>query len=134
MYQVKIILFDGVCNLCNGSVQFIIEHDSKKIFHFTSQQSKFAKKLIQKHHLENIDSIILIRDAKAYLYSDAVLEITKELDGWKKYLYIFRFIPKPMRDAFYKLIAKYRYTLFGKKNHCMMPSKEIQKRFLDSHH
>ena len=131
MYEMKIILFDGMCNLCNSSVQFIIQHDPKAHFHFTSQQSEFGKKLIEKQHLENIDSIIFIENKQVYLYSDAILEVCKELEGWLKLLYIFRFIPKIIRDKIYKLIATYRYTIFGKKESCMLPSKEIESRFLN---
>ncbi len=127
----QIVLFDGVCNLCNSSVRFIIKHDSKAIFYFASQQSKYGKDLIKKHKLESFDSIILIRDDMIFLYSDAALEISKELDRGLKYIYIFRFIPKSIRDKIYKLIAKYRYIVFGKKESCMLPSKEIESRFLD---
>ena len=127
----KIILFDGVCNLCNSSVQFIIKHDLKAHFYFSSQQSEFGKKLIEKYHLEEVDSIILIANERVYLYSDAILEVTKELEGWLKNLYIFRFIPKIIRDKIYKLIAKYRYAIFGRKESCILPSKEIESRFLN---
>ena len=127
----QIVLFDGVCNLCNSSVRFIIKHDSKSMFYFASQQSKYGKALIKKHKLESFDSIILIRDDMIFLYSDAALEISKELDRGLKYIYIFRFIPKYIRDKIYKLIAKYRYIVFGKKESCMLPSKEIESRFLD---
>ncbi len=131
MYEMKIILFDGVCNLCNSSVQFIIKHDPKAHFHFTSQQSEFGKELIEKYHLERVDSIIFIDEKQIYLYSDAILEITKELGGWLRFLYILRFIPKTIRDTIYKFIAKYRYIIFGKKESCMLPSKAIKSRFLD---
>ena len=127
----KIILFDGVCNLCNSSVQFIIKHDPNAHFYFISQQSKMGKKLIQQYHLEEYDSIILITDKSLYLYSDAILEVVKELEGGLKLLYIFRFIPKFFRNKIYQLIAKYRYRIFGKKESCMLPSKEIESRFLD---
>ena len=131
MCNMKIILFDGVCNLCNSSVQFIIKHDPKAHFYFASQQSKMGKKLIKKYHLEECNSIILIIDKKFYLYSDAILEVVKELEGGLKLLYIFHFIPKLLRDKIYKLIAKYRYAIFGKKERCMLPSKEIKSRFLN---
>lgn len=127
----QIVLFDGICNLCNSSVKFIIKHDPKAIFYFASQQSDYGKELIKKHKLENFDSIVLIKDDMFFLYSDAILEISRELDSGLKYLYIFRFIPKFIRDKVYKLIAKYRYVVFGKKEHCMIPSIEMQSRFLD---
>jgi predicted DCC family thiol-disulfide oxidoreductase YuxK len=127
----NIILFDGVCNLCESSIQFIINHDSKKYFHFASQSSAIGKALLKKHKLEKIDSIIFITKGKAYAHSDAALEICKNLDGWYKYLYVFRFIPKVLRDVLYKLVAKYRYKVFGKKDSCMMPSSELKDRFLE---
>jgi len=126
----NIILFDGVCNLCSFSVNLIIKHDKKGYFHFASIQSKIGKELIEKHGLKELDSIILVQDDKAYIYSDAVLHIAKALDGWYRYLYIFRFTPKVFRDAIYKVVAKYRYRLFGKQESCMIPTEEVLGRFL----
>jgi predicted DCC family thiol-disulfide oxidoreductase YuxK len=128
--QINIILFDGVCNLCSFSVNFIIKYDKKGYFHFASIQSKIGKELIEKHGLKELDSIILIQDNNAYIYSDAVLCIAKALDGWYQYLYILRFTPRVFRDAIYKVVAKYRYSFFGKKESCMMPTKSICQRFL----
>jgi predicted DCC family thiol-disulfide oxidoreductase YuxK len=127
----NLVLFDGVCNLCEASVEFIINHDSKNYFHFTSQTSAIGKVLWETYKLEEIDSIIFIKNGKAYTHSDAALEICKNLDGWYKYLYIFHFIPKALRDVLYKLVAKYRYKVFGKKDSCMMPSIELKDRFLE---
>jgi predicted DCC family thiol-disulfide oxidoreductase YuxK len=126
----NIILFDGVCNLCSFSVNFIIKHDKKGYFHFASIQSKIGKALIEKYDLKELDSIILVQDDKAYIYSDAVLCIAKELDGCYRYLYIFRFTPRVFRDAIYRVVAKYRYRVFGKKEYCMIPTKGIRCRFL----
>ena len=127
--HINIILFDGVCNLCSFSVNFIIKHDKKAYFHFASIQSTVGKTLIEKYDLKELDSIILIQDDKAYIYSDAVLHIAKELDGWYRYLYIFRFTPRVFRDAIYKVVAKYRYRVFGKQERCMMPIEEVLERF-----
>jgi len=128
--NLNLILFDGVCNLCEASVQFVIERDTKKHFHFTSQQSPLGQALIKRYQLEEHDSIILISKGKVFLYSDAALQIAKELDSKWRYLFIFRFVPKFLRDRVYKLVAKSRYHTFGKKEHCMMPNKEIESRFL----
>ena len=117
----NIILFDGVCNLCDFSVGFIMKRDAKTHFQFASQASKIGKELIKKYNLKDTDSLVLISQDRAYIYSDAVLEIAKNLDGWYRYLYIFRFTPRVLRDIVYKIIAKYRYRIFGKKNSCMMP-------------
>jgi len=126
----NIILFDGVCNLCSYSVQFIIKHDANKKFSFASLQSEIGQALIKKYNVEKFDSIILIKNEKVYIYSDAVLRIAKELDAPIKHIYYFRFIPKFLRDLTYKFIAKYRYILFGKKNNCMIPTNDISRRFL----
>lgn len=124
-------MFDGVCNLCEASVRFIIKHDKKAHFHFASQQSKIGKELLKKYKLEEVNSIVFISNNRAYIYSDSALAIAKHLEGKWKFLTIFRFIPKFIRDAIYKLIAKYRYNFFGKKERCMLPTLEIQSRFLD---
>jgi predicted DCC family thiol-disulfide oxidoreductase YuxK len=128
--NLNLILFDGVCNLCEASVQFIIKRDKKRHFYFTSQQSELGQALIKTHQLEEHDSLILISQEKVFLYSDAALYITKELDSKWRYIFIFRFVPKFLRDVVYKIIAKSRYHTFGKKESCMMPSQEIASRFL----
>lgn len=126
----NIVLFDGVCNLCSFSVQFIIEHDAKACFHFASIQSEVGKKLLQKYGVEHLDTLILIQNKQAYIYSDAVLHIAKGLSSWHRYLYFFRFLPRFLRDGLYKLVAQSRYTIFGKKEQCMMPSDDMLSRFL----
>lgn len=126
----RIILFDGVCNLCNGFVQFIIKRDKLYIFRFASLQSDFAKGLLEQHpQLKKVDAVIFLNKDQIFIKSDAAIEIAQNLKGWKwmKYLYIF---PKPLRDLVYDLIAKYRYKLFGKKDTCMIPAKSIKNRFV----
>ena len=127
-----IILFDGVCNFCNGSVNFIIEHDRKNYFKFAPLQSETAQKLLEKHNIDKAetDSIILIENDTAYTHSTAALRITRHLDGVWSGLYGFIVVPKFARDFFYKLFAKYRYKLFGKKDACMMPTPEIREKFI----
>ena len=127
-----IILFDGVCNFCNGSVNFIIEHDRKSYFKFAPLQSETAQKLLEKHNIDKAetDSIILIENDTAYTHSTAALRITRHLDGVWSGLYGFIVVPKFARDFFYKLFAKYRYKLFGKKDACMMPTPEIREKFI----
>lgn len=128
-----IVLFDGVCNFCNSSVNFFIERDSKKYFKFAPLQSEIADELSLKYGIdrENVDSIILVEDDKAYTYSTAALKITKNLDGIWSLGYVFIIVPKFIRDLFYKLIAKNRYKIFGKKDVCMIPTPELKERFLD---
>ncbi len=127
-----IVLFDGVCNLCNWSVQFIIKHDKKQHFVFTALQSDVANEILL-HYPKNItkkDSILLIQNQQLFSESTAVLKIVRHFKGLWKLLLIFWIIPRPLRDVFYQFIAKYRYRWFGKKETCMLPSKENQNRFL----
>lgn len=128
-----IILFDGVCNFCNGSVNFIIERDKANYFKFAPLQSKIGQTLLDKHGIDKFetDSVILIEDDKAYTHSTAALRVARKLDGFWKYFYIFRFVPAFIRDFAYKLFAKYRYKLFGKQDACMMPTPEIRARFIN---
>ena len=129
--NMHIILYDGICHLCNYAVTFVIRRDKSGYFYFVSLQSQRGKDLVKKYGLEKLDSIILIENDKAYIQSDAVLEIVKHLDGRWAYLSIFRFIPKLLRDGIYTLVARYRYTIFGKAEECIVPTPEIESRFLD---
>jgi predicted DCC family thiol-disulfide oxidoreductase YuxK len=127
-----VILFDGVCNLCNGAVQFIIRRDKRNIFRFASLQSEAAKKLLSSVEMppDRLDSIILIRNHQVYRESDAAVEIAREFSGGWKLLSWFRILPKFLRDAMYRLIARNRYRLFGKRDVCMIPSPELKSKFL----
>lgn len=131
----KMILFDGLCNLCNDSVQFIIKHDKLGVFKFASLQSESGKALLRKYNLlsSNIDSIVFIRDNRYYLKSTAVIYILKDLRGGWGLLFGFIVIPRFIRDFFYDLIAKTRYKLFGKKESCMLPDEKVKERFLDDY-
>lgn len=127
----KIILFDGVCNFCSSSVNFIIKRDKSATFKFCSLQSDIGIKLKNQTNLpEDTDSIVLIEDGKSYDKSTAALRISKGLDGFWKILYVFIIVPKPLRDLAYNYLAKNRYKWFGKKDQCMLPSPEIKSRFL----
>lgn len=127
-----IILFDGVCNFCNQSVQFIIKRDPSGYFQFTPLQSDVGQRLLKRHNVpEHVDSIVLIDNGKPYVKSSAALRICKNLHGAWKILYIFLFTPRSIRDYFYDFFAKNRYKWFGKQDSCMLPSPEIRKRFLD---
>ena len=130
----KIILFDGICNLCNTSVQYIIKRDGKKIYSFASLQSDITKKILSQFNqksFNNYDSIILIENEKVYYKSTAALRIAKNLSGLNKILYIFIIIPKPFRDFIYDFIAKNRYKWFGKKDNCMLPTPNMKSRFIE---
>jgi predicted DCC family thiol-disulfide oxidoreductase YuxK len=129
----SIILFDGVCNLCNASIQFILKRDYNKKYLFASLQSDAAKEILLQYTDEkiNLETIILIENGKIYNKSTAVLKIWKNLNYLHTVLYICLLIPKPIRDWFYTKIAKNRYKWFGKKQSCKIPNKEIRNRFLD---
>ncbi len=125
----RIILFDGICNFCDASVQFIMKRDNGA-FKFASLQSDIGQELVTRHKLQGIDSLVLIEEDKAYTKSTAALRIAKRLKGLWSVLYIGIIIPKPLRDPLYDLFAKNRYRLFGKKEACMLPTKEERARFL----
>lgn len=129
----SIILFDGICNLCNSAVQFIIKRDKNNHFLFASLQSDVAQELLLHFKLKNsdFDSIILIDNGKLFTKSTASLQISKKLDGLWKYLYILIIIPEFIRDFFYTLLSQNRYKWFGKKDSCMIPNRRIKNRFLD---
>jgi predicted DCC family thiol-disulfide oxidoreductase YuxK len=130
----KIILFDGVCNLCNSSIQFVIRHDKKNRYKFAALQSDTAKMLLNERGIDSsqIDSIILIDPNTAYyIKSTAALEIGKSFGGGWRLLSIFEWVPRPIRDWIYDLIAKNRYSWFGKQNDCMIPTPELKAKFLD---
>ena len=128
-----IILFDGLCNLCNGSVQFIINRDSKKQFRFASLQSSFGNHQLHKFGLSanELYSIILIKDGRYLQKSNAALEIARNLNRVWPAFYIFKIVPRFLRDWVYDGIAKNRYSWFGKKDSCMIPTPELKSRFLD---
>ena len=129
----KIILFDGVCNLCNGAVQFIIKHDKKDIFRFVALQSDLGIEICNYIGIDRtkIDSIILYNPGVAYYYkSSAVLEIGNELGGIYSLVSIFKILPERIRNYIYDYIAKNRYKWYGKKESCMIPTPELKAKFL----
>jgi predicted DCC family thiol-disulfide oxidoreductase YuxK len=136
-----VVLFDGVCNFCDTSVTFVIEHDSQGYFKFAPLQSDAGRDLASKHGLTYasvegdaagrvVDSVILIEDDKAYTHSTAALRIARHLDGIWSWAYPLIYIPRSIRDLFYRLFAKYRYRMFGRKDECMIPTPEVRARFL----
>lgn len=126
-----IVLFDGECNFCDASVQFIIKRDPKGYFQFAALQSDVGKMFTQQYAVpDTLDSILVIDQHTVYNSSDAALHITKHLNGLWTVLYVLKVIPKTIRDVVYKFIAKNRYAWFGKKDSCMIPSPEMRNRFL----
>lgn len=128
----KIILFDGVCNLCNGSVNFLIRRDEKGIFKYSPLQSNFSKKLIDELNIpKKVDSIILVHKNRYYLKSDAVIGIIKELKWYWKIFLIGSILHRKLRDKIYDIIANYRYNWFGKRDECMIPTDDLKSRFIE---
>lgn len=126
-----VILFDGVCNFCDASVQFILKRDPNEIFHFASLQSDAGQELLGKYKVpDDVDSMILIENEKVYYKSSAALRISRHLQGVWKLFYAFIILPAPIRNAMYDLIAKNRYKWFGQKESCMLPPPNVRKRFL----
>jgi len=124
-----IVLFDGVCNMCVGSVNFIIKRDSKDMFRFASLQGDVGQKMVKKHSL-SMNSIILIKNGQVKTKSSALLNILCHLNTFWKVLLVFYVVPYPIRDILYNIVAKTRYFLFGKRNQCMVPNKNINSKFL----
>lgn len=130
----KIVLFDGICDLCNKSVQFIVQRDERDLFRLASLQSDFGQKFLKKHgkSTTHFDSIILIdENQKLYTESTAALKIAQDLKG-VKWMKIFLILPKFLRDGVYRIIAKHRYKWFGKRAECMIPSPELKAKFIDA--
>ncbi|RDC55415.1 thiol-disulfide oxidoreductase DCC family protein [Pedobacter chinensis] len=131
MSQNPVIFFDGVCNLCNASVQFAIEHDKKNIFKFAALQGNHAKSILPSLgiDLNKIESIVLVENNKLYTRSSAALRIAKHLNGFWPLLYGLIIIPKFIRDWFYDIIAKNRYKWWGKQESCWVPTPELKQKF-----
>ena len=130
----KIILFDGVCNLCNDAVKLVIEKDKNDVFRFASLQSELGKRLTRERGIdpEKMNSVILIEPGIAYYQrSTAALEISKHLSGGYSLLKYFSFLPENFRDGIYNFIANNRYKWYGKKDACMIPTPELKAKFLD---
>ncbi len=129
----QIIIFDGVCNLCNRFVKFVIKYDKQHYFKFVALQSKSANSLLLQLNLTqgfHCDSVILIEGNKAYFKSDAAIRIAAKLSRPAKYLSWAKFFPSALRNRIYDIVAKNRYAWFGKKDSCMIPAPDIISRFL----
>lgn len=127
-----IILFDGDCNLCNGFVQFIIKRDPEAKFKFASLQSHFGEKVMEAVGLPSGErgTVVLIQDGKPYVRSDAVLRISRGLSGGWPVVFIFKVVPRFIRDAVYSFVAHRRYRWFGQRESCMMPTADTSRRFI----
>lgn len=129
-----ILLFDGVCNLCNASVQWVLKRDRKGIFKFAALQSETGQRLLQQFGFsqENFDTVVLVDGERVFTRSDAPLEIVRRLGGFWSLFFVFKIIPRFIRDAVYNWVARNRYRWFGRKDECMLPRPEWKNRFLDA--
>lgn len=130
----RVILFDGVCNLCNNSINHVIDHDPKGKFRFASLQSNYGKSRIEAFggDSETLDSVLLVQRGKMYGKSRAALEIARQMSGLYPLLYAFVIVPPFIRNAVYNWIARNRYKWFGKEDSCRMPTPALKARFLDT--
>ncbi|QLH81604.1 thiol-disulfide oxidoreductase DCC family protein [Halosimplex pelagicum] len=128
-----ILLFDGVCNLCNGSIQFVIEHDPEGVFRFAPLQSAAGERLLDDVGFEDydFDTFVLVDGDDYYTKSEAALRVASELEFPWSLAGVGRVVPRPLRDAVYDTVASHRYAVFGKKAQCMIPSPEIRERFVE---
>jgi predicted DCC family thiol-disulfide oxidoreductase YuxK len=126
-----IVFFDGVCNFCQGSVRYLIKHDKGKKLQFTALQGQYAKNILSPKELQSLESILLHDGKTVYKKSDTVLQLCAVLGGWHKLLLVGYILPQFIRNGLYSLVAKNRYRWFGKQDYCMIPTKDIQDRFLD---
>lgn len=130
--DMPIVLFDGVCNLCNGVVNFLIEHDPQHQFRFAALQSATGQRLLAEYPaLATIDSIVLIENDRAYVKSDAALYIARRLKAPWSWLYLWRGLPRSWRDNIYDYVARNRYRFFGRMEACRVPSPALKALFLD---
>ena len=130
----KIILFDGVCNLCDSFVQFVIKHDKGDVFRFVALGSDLGREITKHIGIDGsqIDSVILYEPGVAYYYkSNAVMEITKSLGGFFHFGTIFKLMPMPLRNMVYDYIARNRYKWYGNKENCLLPTPKLKSKFLE---
>ncbi len=127
-----VVLFDGVCNFCNGAVQFIIRHDPKAVFRFAAYQSEAGSALALRHGIDprTLETFALVDRGRALLRSDAAIAVSGHLGGLWRAAALFKVIPRPLRDAVYHFVAANRYRWFGKKESCMVPGADVRRRFL----
>jgi predicted DCC family thiol-disulfide oxidoreductase YuxK len=128
----RILLFDGICNLCNAMVKFVIRHDTDAKIKFASLQSPNGQAILARHNLgkDQFDSFVYVLNGKIYLKSTAVLRVLRDLGGGWRLFFVFAAIPRFLRDPLYDVVSKVRYRIFGRRESCMVPSPDIQSRFL----
>lgn len=131
-YSKPVLYFDGVCNLCNGYVQFVIERDPEGKFMFASLQSEAGQAVLQELGMseKELKTVILRKEGQIYTHSDVALEMSRDMGGLWSLFYVFKLIPKQIRDKIYDWVASNRYRWFGERESCWMPTPELKARFL----
>lgn len=126
-----LVIYDGVCNFCNGAVAFILKRDKAERFTFSPMQSEYAQEVIAQYEVDTvgIDTFMLVKNGQLFLWSDAALEIAKDLSGLWFVFGVFRILPRTLRDFFYKTFARNRIKLFGGTQQCQIPDKKVLERF-----
>jgi len=129
----RVVIFDGVCNLCSATARFVIRHDPRARFKFAAAQSARGRALLRESGVdpERLETFVLRKDGRTYVRSDAALEIAKELVWPWRALGVLRIVPRAPRDRIYDLVARNRYRWFGRKDACMVPTEDIESRFLE---
>ena len=130
--MLPILLFDGHCNFCNAWVRLIVNRDNTKKILFAPLQSPVGRKMLEEHQIDvnYADSLVFFEEEGFSVSSTAALRIFSNLDGWERHLQLLAIVPRPIRDAVYNFIAKYRYKWFGRREQCMIPTPEVRERFL----
>lgn len=128
-----VLLFDGVCNLCSGVVQWVARRQALDHVRFASLQSEYGQGMLRRHGLpaDDLRSFVMVADGRLYRRSDAAVRLVHDLDGWWRLLRFMRFVPRFLRDWVYDFVARNRYRWFGRKDACMIPGPELRARFLD---
>jgi predicted DCC family thiol-disulfide oxidoreductase YuxK len=126
-----VLLFDGVCNLCNAVVQFVLKHDPSGRIRFASQQSSFGAGVMRHHQLPDMQTVVLLEGNRVFTRSDAALRLLHHLPAPWRWLAVFRVVPRGLRDLVYDFVARNRYRWFGKQDACWLPRAEWKTRFLD---
>ena len=130
-----ILLFDGVCNLCDRSVQFVLDHESAGTFRFASLQSEVAGRLLERCGVADVsmDSVVLVEDGKCHVRSEAAWRVAARLDAPWRWMALGRWVPRGIRDRLYDAVARRRYRWFGTRDECRLPEPGVRERFLDAH-
>jgi predicted DCC family thiol-disulfide oxidoreductase YuxK len=131
-FKSPVLLFDGACNLCNRSVQWVLLRDPRGIFRFAPLQSDIGQALLRQHGLstENLDTVVLVDGPRVFLRSDAPLEVARRLGGLWPLLCVFKIVPRALRDGVYNWVARHRYRWFGHQSECFLPNPAWKGRFL----